>query len=149
MSEQLLQTNVIRYLNLKYPKIRYCASLGGIRTSIKQAIKAKATGFQLDQNILFLGPRDDIPDMLHLSDLAILCSHEEGFSNAILEGMAVGLPMVVTDVGGNAEAMQNGVTGIVVPAREPSALGAAILKLAKNAQLRKRMGREARKRVQQ
>jgi len=45
MSEQLLQTNVIRYLNLKYPKIRYCASLGGIRTSIKQAIKAKATGY--------------------------------------------------------------------------------------------------------
>ncbi len=116
---------------------------------IGKQLKAQATEFHLDQNILFLGPRDDIPEILHLSDLAILCSHEEGFSNAILEGMAAGLPMVVTDVGGNAEAMQNGVTGIVVPAREPSALGAAILRLVKDAKLRKRMGREARKRVEQ
>ena len=45
MSEELLQTHVIKYLNIKYPKIGYCASLGGIRTSIRQAVKAKATGY--------------------------------------------------------------------------------------------------------
>ena len=45
MSESALQTNFVRYLSLKYPKARYCASLGGIRTSYKQAIKAKQNGY--------------------------------------------------------------------------------------------------------
>ena len=45
MSEESLQKGFIKYINLRYPKIRYCASLGGIRTSMKQAIKAKATGY--------------------------------------------------------------------------------------------------------
>ena len=45
MSEQSLQTAVVNYLKLKYPRIRFCASLGGIRTSFKQAVKAKATGY--------------------------------------------------------------------------------------------------------
>ena len=45
MSEELLQTHVIKYIKLKHPKIRYCASLGGIRTSMRQAVKAKATGY--------------------------------------------------------------------------------------------------------
>ena len=45
MSEEILQTNFIKYLSLKYPKARYCASLGGIRTSFKQAIKAKRNGY--------------------------------------------------------------------------------------------------------
>tara|TARA_R110000765_G_scaffold377898_1_gene468840 strand:+ start:495 stop:857 length:363 start_codon:yes stop_codon:yes gene_type:complete len=45
MSEQSLQSAVIKYIQLQYPFVRYCASLGGIRTSIRQAIKAKATGY--------------------------------------------------------------------------------------------------------
>jgi len=45
MSEQKLQTAIVKYLQLKHPNARYCASLGGIRTSFKQAIKAKATGY--------------------------------------------------------------------------------------------------------
>jgi len=45
MSEETLQQNLIKYIQLKYTKLRYCASLGGIRTSMKQAKKAKATGY--------------------------------------------------------------------------------------------------------
>jgi hypothetical protein len=45
MSEEKLQTNFVRYLTLKYPKARYCSSLGGIRTSMRQAIKAKSNGY--------------------------------------------------------------------------------------------------------
>ena len=45
MSEQSLQSAVVKYIQLKHPRIRYCASLGGIRTSFKQAIKAKQTGY--------------------------------------------------------------------------------------------------------
>ena len=43
--EEEVQKSVVRYLQIKYPKVRYCASLGGIRTSYKQAVKAKATGY--------------------------------------------------------------------------------------------------------
>jgi glycosyltransferase involved in cell wall biosynthesis len=86
----------------------------------------------LQENIQLMGARSDVPDFLRLADIGILCSHEEGFSNAILEGMAAGLPMVVTNVGGNAEAVVDGQTGYVVPPHDSAALGEALLKLANN-----------------
>tara|TARA_R100000655_G_C2973974_1_gene190797 strand:+ start:356 stop:709 length:354 start_codon:yes stop_codon:yes gene_type:complete len=43
--EENLQKSVVEYLKLKYPRVRYCASLGGIRTTFRQAVKAKATGY--------------------------------------------------------------------------------------------------------
>jgi len=101
-----------------------------------------------DSHIRLLGSRTDIPLLLASADIGILCSHEEGFSNAILEGMAAGLPMVVTDVGGNAEAVVDRETGLVVPAQNPAALGAAILTLASNPELRDQMGRAARARAE-
>ena len=63
---------------------------------------------------------------------ASCASHEEGFSNSVLEGMAAGVAMIVSDVGGNAEAVQDGVSGCVVPPRDPAALGTAILALARD-----------------
>jgi len=107
-----------------------------------------ARGLRLDGRIRLLGSRADIPALLASADIGILCSHEEGFSNAILEGMAASLPMIVTDVGGNAEAVVDQETGFVVPAHDPTALGAAILALASNAELRKKMGKAARHRVE-
>jgi len=74
-------------------------------------------------------------------------TRNEGFSNAVLESMASGLPMVVTDMGGNAEAVINGETGIVVPPEDPAALGAAILRLAHDPELRRVMGERAKKRA--
>jgi glycosyltransferase involved in cell wall biosynthesis len=84
----------------------------------------------LDGNVIWLGARLDAQDCLVASDIAVSASHEEGFSNAVLEAMNEGLPMVVTDVGGNSEAVVDNVTGYVVPSHDPLALGAAILKLA-------------------
>jgi glycosyltransferase involved in cell wall biosynthesis len=66
----------------------------------------------LDQ-ITFLGRRDDVPQLLAASDVAILPSLKEGFSNAVLEAMACGAPLVVSDVGGNAEVIDNGVNGFI------------------------------------
>lgn len=99
-------------------------------------------------HIQWLGERRDVAALLKSSDIGILCSHEEGFSNAVLEGMAAGLPMVVTDVGGNAEAVAGGVGGIVVPPHDPTALGEAILILANDPALRAKMGRAARERIE-
>jgi len=65
----------------------------------------------------------------------------------VLESIAAGLPMVVTDVGGNAEAVIDGATGLVVPPHDPDAFGAAILTLGHDPDLRWAMGERARRRV--
>ena len=98
-------------------------------------------------HISFLGARDDIPGLLDASDVGILCSHEEGFANAILECMAAGLPMIVTRVGGNAEAVIDGETGLVVPPRDSKTLATAIVQLANDRALRTRFGAAGRQRV--
>jgi glycosyltransferase involved in cell wall biosynthesis len=108
-----------------------------------------ARELRIDSRVKLIGSRRDIPDLLAGANIGILSSHEEGFSNAILEGMAAALPMVVTAVGGNAEAVVDGETGLVVPARDPEALGAAILRLASDGELRKQMGAAARRRAEE
>ncbi len=114
---------------------------------IGATLHEQARQLGLRDNILFLGARDDVPALLGASDIGILCSHEEGFANAILEGMAAGLPMIVTRVGGNAEAVIDGETGLVVPPRDSKSLAAAIVRLANDASLRKRFGNAGRQRV--
>lgn len=81
----------------------------------------------LSENIRFLGPRNDVPRLLRMADVGVLCSHQEGFSNAVIEAMAASLPVVVTDVGGNAEAVTHLQTGLVVPSKNPEQLGQALL----------------------
>jgi glycosyltransferase involved in cell wall biosynthesis len=116
---------------------------------IGQSLRSQVQDTSIADHILFLGPRDDVSVILGVSDIGILCSHEEGFSNAILEGMAAGLPMVVTKVGGNSEAVIDGETGIVVPAHDAQRLSAAILKLANDPALRANYGDVGRGRVAQ
>lgn len=106
--------------------------LVGRDDGIGKALRALAESLGISGQIVWAGVRDDIPAILAASDIGVLASHEEGFSNAILEGMAARLPMVVTDVGGNAEAVVDGETGRVVPARDPCALGEAILEMARS-----------------
>jgi len=112
------------------------------------ALKAQAESLGLAGNILWLGTRRDIADLLNAADIGVLPSHEEGFSNAVIEGMAAGLPMVVTDVGGNGEAVRDGETGFVTPARNPAALGMALAKLAGDPGLTASMGGAGKRRAQ-
>lgn len=113
------------------------------------ALRAQAAQLELGFNIAFLGSRDDVLAILAASDIGVLCSHEEGFSNAVLEAMAAGLPLAVTDVGGNAEAVVDGETGFVVPPRDSKALAEAIIRLASDASLRERLGMAGQRRVMQ
>ena len=106
-----------------------------------------ATSLGLRDNVRWLGERNDVPSLLACADIGILCSHQEGFANSVLEGMAASLPMVVTDVGGNREAIEDGVSGMVVPAHDPQALGTAISALAQNSARRAAMGAAGRLRV--
>jgi glycosyltransferase involved in cell wall biosynthesis len=114
---------------------------------IGHLLQAQAVALGLADKIVFLGSRADVPQLLQASDVGLLCSHQEGFSNAILESMSAGLPMVVTDVGGNAEAVLNGETGIVVPPHSPGTLGQAITQLVNDASARRMFGAAARERA--
>lgn len=120
----------------------------GRDTEMGATLSTLARELKLSEHIQFLGERRDVAQLLASADIGLLVSHEEGFANAILEGMAAGLPMIVTDVGGNAEAVLDGETGLVVPPRDPAALGRAILRLAGDRPGRLAMGRAARARVQ-
>ncbi|MCP9830097.1 glycosyltransferase [Synechococcus sp. JJ3a-Johnson] len=113
----------------------------------RAALEAQAARLGLSASVRFLGERGDVPDLLAASDIGVLASHEEGFSNAVLEGMAAGLPMVVSDVGGNAEAVTGGECGHVVPARAPDALALALADLIGDAGRRQTMGEASRLRV--
>jgi glycosyltransferase involved in cell wall biosynthesis len=108
---------------------------------IGDSLRAQAMEAGLDKNVVFLGARKDIPALLSACDVGLLCSHEEGFSNAILEGMAAGLPMIVTDV------VLDGETGLVVPPRDPERLADAIVRLASDPALRAKLGAAARQRI--
>jgi glycosyltransferase involved in cell wall biosynthesis len=116
---------------------------------IRAELEALAAARGISHRIRFLGEYADIPGLLAAADFGLLTSREEGFSNVILEGMAAGLAMIVTDVGGNAEAVIHGETGFVVPPRDPNAISNAIISLARDPGLRREFGAAGRKRVEQ
>ncbi|KGM43319.1 hypothetical protein JY97_08025 [Alkalispirochaeta odontotermitis] len=103
--------------------------LVGEDRGIQTAIEQQAQDLGIARNIICLGQRKDIPDLMAASDISVLPSHEEGFSNVILESMAVGLPVVATNVGGNPEAIMDGETGWLVEPRNPQELAMKIVDL--------------------
>jgi glycosyltransferase involved in cell wall biosynthesis len=112
-------------------------------------LKAEAQSLGIGDKILWLGERGDVDELLSASDMFILPSHQEGFSNALLEAMAARLPVVATAIGGNSDAVVEGATGSLVPVRDPRALAAAILRLAQDPELRASFGDAGRRRVEQ
>ena len=95
----------------------------------RAALDAMLSSHGLQNRIVFAGPRGDVPALLKGADFAVHCSHDEGFSNAVLEYLASGLPLVATAVGGNPEASEGGRFARLVPAKNPPALAAAISEL--------------------
>jgi glycosyltransferase involved in cell wall biosynthesis len=90
----------------------------------------------------------EVRDLLEHSDVLLHSSLAEGIPNVVLEAMACGLPVVATDVGGTGEAVEHGVTGYLVPPRDPRAAADALLELARAPDLRRALGRAARARVE-
>ncbi len=100
-------------------------------------------------HILFMDRRDDISDLMAASDISVLPSHEEGFSNVVLESMAAGLPVVATRVGGNPEAIIDGQTGWLVPPKQPEELALKIIDLLNDPIKAGEWGETGRHRVKQ
>lgn len=99
--------------------------------------------FGLDSHVSFLGPVNDVPSLLAQSDVFVMSSVSEGMPIALLEATAAGLPVIVTDVGGCAEVVEQVGHGIVVPGGSDSAYASALRQLVDSPELRMTFAKNA------
>lgn len=97
----------------------------------------------ISDRVLFLGNRDDVMQLLATSDIYVFPTLHENLSNALLEAGTMKLPMIATNVGGNPEVIEDGVEGLLVPAKDSKALKEAIEKLIVDHEKRRRLGEMA------
>ncbi len=112
-------------------------------------LKEKAKALNVSDNIVWLGEQNAAEQLLCAGDIFVLPSHQEGFSNALLEAMAAGIPAIATAVGGNVDAVVDDESGLLVPPNDSDVLAAAILRLANDPALGRRFAEVARLRAQQ
>ena len=106
----------------------------------RSALEAQARALLIDDGVHFLGMRQDVAQLLPAFDVFVLSSTSEGYSLALVEAAAAALPIVATQVGGNADIVVDGHNGRLVPAQSADALAAAVAELADDTALRERMG---------
>jgi len=111
--------------------------------SLLDRLYEKAKENSVNNSVIFTGRRRDIPDILSCIDIFVMPSIAEGLPNSLLEAMAMGKPIVATEVGGIPELIRNGVNGILVLPRDPGALATAIKGLIVNSQSAAKMGQAA------
>jgi len=98
--------------------------------------------------VQFLGFRRDVPEILAASDIVVQVSKREGLPRSVMEAMAAGKPVVATDVRGNCDLVEHGVTGLLVKLGDTKGLTEALLHLINNPELRRQMGQAGRKKIQ-
>ena len=108
---------------------------------------AQLDAWKAQGDVELLGARDDMATLLRQCDIACLPSYREGLPKFLLEAMATGLPVVSTDVVGCRQAVLDGVSGLLVPARDAAALADALQRLIDDARARARMGAAGRERA--
>jgi L-malate glycosyltransferase len=123
-------------LRLEFPQAEFVvAGDGPLRTKLE----AEAAHLGLGDRMRFLGDRRDIPAVLASLDVSVLPSASESLSNAILESMAAGVPVVASNVGGNPELVTDD-RGMLVPAEDEMSLSVAVARMLRESDLRRRMG---------
>ncbi|HZV37246.1 MAG TPA: glycosyltransferase, partial [Pseudoxanthomonas sp.] len=107
---------------------------------MRHALQDEADGLGLRDAVRFLGDRDDVPRLLAGMEAFALPSLSEGYSVALLEACAAGLPIVATDVGGNREIVRDGRNGRLVAAADAAAFASALAQVMRDPGLAERMG---------
>ena len=140
-------------LNKRYSGPRRLRLVIAGQGSLKKSLQKLARELDISTKTEFLGsvPHEQVPDVLNRLSVFAAPSvmDSESFGVAVVEASACELPVVVSDVGGLPEVVKAGVTGFVVPPRDPEAIAAAFLALLENDELRKEMGRAGRKLVEE
>lgn len=114
---------------------------------LRNAVETRRRELGLGERLILTGIRRDVPELLSAADVLALSSLWEGLPRVIPQAMAAGLPVVATAIDGSAEAMVHGETGILVPPRDPAALGAALAALLCDPERARAMGEAGRARV--
>jgi len=104
--------------------------------------------FNIIEKVIFTGYRNDIVDLLAISDVFVLPSYREGMPITIIEAMAMSKAVVATNIRGCREEVINGKTGYLVPVKSPKKLAGAVLKILKDEKLASKMGQNGRARVE-
>lgn len=131
----------------KYPEARFVI-VGDGRDGTGEALQRLAFELGMADRVLFPGYRSDLQSVYSAFDVFMLSSRREGLPNSLLEAMAMGLPVVTTDVAGAKELVSHGQTGFVLAQGDAAGLGQALLTLVEDRHLLKLMGEEGRKRVE-
>jgi len=127
-------------LAARAPRIRFfCAGEGVLRPVLEKRLR----DLGIEDRVVLLGHRSDVPAILARANALALCSSNEGLSNAIMEAMAARLPVVATRVGGNPELLEGG-RGVLVPYGDPRALAEAVLRISAAPDEARSMGRKGR-----
>lgn len=118
--------------------------------SLEAELRTKAKDIGIDGDTVFTGyiPPDEIPFYQNMLSIAVFPSLKESFGVSVAEAMACEKPVVVTNVGGLPEVVENGVTGLIVPPANAEKLAEAIEKLIVNQELRITLGKQGRQRVE-
>ncbi len=109
--------------------------------TLKEKLKKLCVDLKIENNIIFVGERSDISEILFSIDIFVLPSLREGLGLAILEAMACGKPVIATNVGGIPEIVKDGVSGILVPPKDPKSLYRAMSDLLDDREKCEEMGR--------
>lgn len=118
---------------------------GHLDTKIRELVKSLG----IEKNVIFAGFRNDIPYVLKEMDMLVHPATMEGLGVAILQAMASSLPVIASGVGGIPEAVRDGENGILVPPADSSAIKNAVIKLLADSDLRRKMGQNGRKIVEE
>lgn len=116
-----------------------CFIIAG-RDTTSEKLTGQAESLGVARNIRFAGFRSDVPELLSAMDISVNSSLSEGLAGALRESLAMGVPVVATNVGGNPELVKDGINGLLVPPGDPESLASAIVKLLKDRDLREKMG---------
>lgn len=115
----------------------------------EQKLQKAVNELLLRDKVSFLGFRRDVPELLTASDVFILTSRREGLPKAVMEAMAVGLPIIATDVRGNRDLVKSGENGYLVPLGNAEQTAIAIERLIDSEDLRRSMGGKSKELVKQ
>ncbi len=136
-----------RMLRDHTPRLRF-AIIGADDSEKGDALTATELALAEGAGVRFLGGRFDMPRLYAGMDLLVLASHREGFPRTPMEAAAMGVPVIATNIRGCRQAVDDSVTGRLVPVRDPRALAAAIRDLADAPELRHRLGAAGRKKAE-
>jgi glycosyltransferase involved in cell wall biosynthesis len=112
-------------------------------------LRARVAASGLEGRVSWLGEREDVPELMRALDMLLLPSREEPFGRTLIEAMALGVPVLATNVGGPSEIIENGREGYLLSPSEPEAWSRAVRTIAERPELRREMGLAGRRRVEQ